>query len=203
MLAIAVLAGFGLKFISERLKTQKSKTAVSFLVYGLVLFEFWNYPPLKVIDISQAPVAYNWIKAQPEDFAIASYPLDADSPNPIYMFYQTKHEKKIINGIIPGTYANQVAQEIKKLSEPKTAGRLKWMGVRYALVHRDGYLETELRDEKEELEKIPQNLGLKLVKSFPAQDCPQKDIMCVQKTGPIDVYEVIALPVEPVPNKSK
>jgi hypothetical protein len=203
MLAVAVLAGFGLKFILERFKSQKVKIAITCLFSGLVLFEFWNWPPYKVIDVSKVPAAYYWLKEEPGDFAIAEYPLDADSPNEMYKFYQTKHEKKIINGTIPGTYANQIAQTIKKLSEPKTAGRLKWMGVRYALVHRDGYLETELIAEKEELDRIPQNLGLKLVKSFPAQGCPQKDIMCVQKTGPIDVYEVIALPVEPVPNKSK
>ena len=66
------------------------------------------------------------------------------------------------------------------------------------MVHRDGYLETELVEEIEELDKIPNNLGLKLVKTFPAQECPRKDIMCVQKTGPIDVYEVAAEPIEPV-----
>jgi len=144
------------------------------------------------------PAVHYWLKGQPGGFVIAEYPLDVDSPNELYKFYQTKHEKKIINGTIPGTYANQVAQTIKKLSEPKTAGRLKGMGVRYALVHREGYLETELVEEIEELDKIPNNLGLKLVKTFPAQECPRKDIMCVQKTGPIDVYEVAAEPIEPV-----
>jgi len=66
------------------------------------------------------------------------------------------------------------------------------MAVRYALVHREGYLETELVEEKEELDKIPHNPGLKLVRSFSAQECPRKDIMCVAKFGPIDVYEVVA-----------
>jgi len=72
------------------------------------------------------------------------------------------------------------------------------MGARYALVHREDYLNTELTEEKEELDRIPKNTGLKFIKSFPNQECPQKDIMCVQKTGPIDVYEVAAEPIEPV-----
>jgi len=51
-------------------------------------------------------------------------------------------------------------------------------------------LETELVEEKEELDKIPHNPGLKLVRSFSAQECPRKDIMCVAKTGLIDVYKI-------------
>lgn len=192
MLSVAVLAGFGLKFILDKFKAQKSKVAIACLFSGLVLFEFWNWPPYKVIDFSKVPAVYYWLKEEPGDFSIVEYPLDADSPNEMYKFYQTKHEKKIINGTIPGTYANKVAQTIKKLSESKTVDRLKGMGVRYALVHREGYLETELIEEIGELDRISHNPGLKLVRSFSAQECPRKDIMCVQKTGQIDVYEVEA-----------
>jgi len=197
MLAVAVLAGFGLKFILERFKTQKSKIAITTLFCGLVLFEFWNWPPYKVIDVSVVPAVYYWLREQPGDFVIAEYPLDADTPNEMYKFYQIKHEKKIINGTIPGTYANKFAQTITKLSNPHTASVLKWMEVKYVLVHREDYLKTELIEEIEELNKIPKNPGLKFLKSFPAQECPQKDIMCVQKTGQIDVYEVVAEPIKP------
>ena len=69
---------------------------------------------------------------------------------------------------------------------------LGWMGVEYALVHWQGYKDTGLVDDSEELNKIPQNPGLKFIKSFAAQECPHKDRMCVQKTGQIDVYEVQA-----------
>ena len=197
MLAVAVLAGFGLKFILERFKSQRTKVALTCLFSGLVLFEFWNWPPYKVIDVSKVPAVYYWLKEQPRDIVIAEYPLDANSPNVMYMFYQTVHEKKIINGTIPETYANKVAHTITKLSSPETAKVLKWMGVRYVLVHRDDYLKSELVEEIEELKKIPQNPGLKFIKTFPAQDCPQEGIMCVKKTGPIDVYEVAAGPIEP------
>jgi len=198
MLAIAVLAGFGLKFILERFKSQKIKIVLTCLFSGLVLLEFWNYPPFKVIDVSKVPTVYYWLKGQPGDFVIAEYPLDADSPNEMYKFYQTKHEKKIINSTIPGTYANKVAQTITKLSDPNTAGVLKWMGVKYVIVHKQDYLNTELIEQIEELNKISKNPGLKFIKSFPTQECLQEDIMCVQKTDPIDVYEVVAQPTEPI-----
>lgn len=197
MLAVAVLAGFGFKFILEKRKTKKAKVAITALCCSLVLFEFWNWPPYKVIDVSRVPQVYYWLKEQAGDFVIAEYPLDADSPNEMYKFYQTAHEKKIINGTIPGTYANKFAQGIAKLSDSKTTGILKWMGVKYILAHREGYLKTELVEDREELDKIQENSGLKFIKAFPAQECPQKDIMCVQKTGPIDVYEVIAALIKP------
>ncbi|MDD5044238.1 MAG: hypothetical protein PHG51_01665 [Candidatus Omnitrophica bacterium] len=192
MLAVAVTAGFGLKFILERFKTKKARLAVSMLFCGLLLFEFWNYPPFKVIDVSRAPQAYSWLKAQAQDFAIAEYPLDCQGANVMYMFYQTKHEKKMINGTIPGTKANDLARTITRLSSPETARMLAWMGVKYVLVHYDGYLQTELIKDKDELETIPKNKGLKLVRSFPEQECLEENIFCTKKTGKIDVYEVVA-----------
>lgn len=197
MLAVAVLAGFGLKFILERFKSQRVRLVLTCLFSGLVLFEFWNWPPYKVIDVSKVSAVYYWLKAQPEDIVIGEYPLDADSSNEMYKFYQTAHQKKMINGTIPGTPANAFAQTIVKLSEPKTAAALKGMGVKYVLVHRQDYIDTGLVDDTEELNKIPQNSGLKFIKTFPAQECPQKDIMCVQKSGPIDVYEVVASAIKP------
>lgn len=197
MLAIAVLAGFGLKFVLGRFKTQKAKIAITCLFTGLVLFEFWNWPPYKVIDVSKVPAVYYWLKEQPGDFAIAEYPIDTNGANVMYMFYQTKHDKKMINGTIPGTYPNKIAKAITKLSDSKTTKVLKWMGVKYILVHREDYLKTELIEEIEELDKIPKIPGLKFIKDFPAQECPEKDIKCTQEIGPIDVYEVIAQPIKP------
>lgn len=197
MLAVAVLAGAGLEFILGRFKTQKAKFAITAFFCSLVLFEFWNYPPYKVIDVSGVPGVYYWLKGQPGDFTIAEYPLDINGANEMYKFYQTAHEKKIINGTTPGTYANKVAQAIIKLSAPKTTGILKWMGARYILVHKQDYLNTELIEDRNELDKIPKNPDLKLIKTFPAQECTQKGIVCIQKTGPIDVYEVITQPIRP------
>ncbi len=197
MLAVAILAGAGLRAIFDKLKSQNVKITVTILFCGLVLFEFWNYPPFKVIDVSKVPDIYYWLKAEPKEVVLAEYPLDTNGSNELYKFYQSVHGKKIINGTVPGIYANKVAQIIVKLSDLKTAGILKWMGVRYVLVHNDNYLSTDLTADKEELTNIRRNPGLKFIKAFPSQECLQKDIMCIQKTGPIDVYEVTALPVEP------
>ena len=201
MLAVAVLAGYGLKFILEKFRSNRSKLAMTILLCGLVLFEYWNYPPFKVIDVSKVPEVYYWLKGQPEDFTIAEYPLYANSPNEVYKFYQTRHEKKIINGSMPGSYANKVIRTITELSDLNTARVLKWMGVKYVIVHREDYIKTGLVEQIEELGKIRRNPGLKFIKSYPLQECPQKNIICIQKTGPIDVYQVTALPIEYKPKQ--
>lgn len=197
MLAIAALAGFGLKYTLGRFKHKISRIAVGAIFCGLVLFEFWNYPPYKVIYLEKVPQVYNWLESQPSDIVIAEYPLDADSPNEMYKFFQTRHEKKMINGPLPGSYANKIALSITRLSSPRTAGVLRWLGVKYVLVHRQDYINTELIEDREELEKVPFNLGLKLIKSFPAQGCMRREMLCLEKSGPIEVYEVIAKAIKP------
>ena len=183
MLAVSVLAGFGLKCILERFKSNKIKIAFTSLVCGLVLFEFLNFPPFKVIDLTKYPKVYDWLKKEKGDFVIAEYPLDADSPNEYYKFCQTIHEKKIINGTIPGTYANKVAKTIWKLSEPRTVGILSWMKVKYVLVHLDAYEKSNDITFVNEFERIKRRdlSGLRFIKSFDS----------------VDVYEVIASPEAP------
>ncbi len=197
MLAVSVLAGFGLKFLLARFKSIKTKTAVTVFCCGLVLFEFWNWPPYKVLDVSKVPEVYYWVKALPADCVIAEYPLDANGPNEMRKLYQVTHEHRMINGTIPGTFANKVSKTITNLSDARTAAVLKWLGVKYVIVHREDYLKDGSVAKKEELERIGKNPKLKLVKTFPAQGCPQKGIMCIRKTGPIDVYEIIAEPEKP------
>lgn len=196
-LALAVLSGFGLSFILEKFNSRNKKFAVAGLFSFLVLFEFWNYPPFKVIDVSKVPIVYYWLKEQPGDFIIAEYPLDSDSTNELYKFYQITHEKRIINGTIPGSSANKFAKTINKLSSIDTPGVLKWMGVKYVIVHKEDYFKTELLESREEPEKISKNNCLKLVKTFNKEECSDKNIMCVQETGEIDVYEITALAKEP------
>lgn len=196
MLAVSVLAGFGLKFIIEK-KGKAGKKALFALFSGLLLFEFWSYPPLKSIDVTAVPSVYYWLREEPKETILAEYPLDADTPNDLYKIFQIQHKKRMINGSIPGTYPNRVAKSAVNLSEARTAGILKSLGVKYVLVHHDGYLLSELIEQKMELEKIPKNKGLKFIKSFPSEECADKNIMCVKKNGIIDVYEVTAAPIKP------
>lgn len=190
MLCVSVLAGFGLKYILERIRTTKKRFAFTALVSCLILFEFTNIPPFHVTDISKPPLVYQWIKEQKGDFAIVEYPLgesvgpgESAIPND-YLFYQRVHQKKMINGAQIGTYAYKVKQKISKIMAPQIPGILSWLGARYVIVHLDRYKTSEDLDAMEVLGEVPdlsKQKGLKFVKRF----------------NSVEVYEVIAKPKKP------
>ncbi|MFH1848400.1 MAG: hypothetical protein ABH825_04200, partial [Candidatus Omnitrophota bacterium] len=149
MLATAALAGFGFSFITSRLKN-RVRIIAACAISLLVLFEFLNFPPYKVIDLTKYPKVYDWLKEQPGDFVIAEYPVDSKSPNEYYRFCQTIHEKKMINGATPGTNGGRLLNMVSRLSSPDTAGTLSWAGVKYVIVHRgpyDNIAEPEMSGE--------------------------------------------------------
>src|SRR4030042_3155718 len=49
MLAVAILSGFGLKSILEKIKDRRNKVILTIFLSIGVFFEFWNYPPFKII----------------------------------------------------------------------------------------------------------------------------------------------------------
>lgn len=197
MLAVAVLAGMGLQALLSGLKHKAARIILAGVVSIGVLAEFWTYPPFKVIDVSVLPQVYYWLRNQPGEFTVAEYPLDLEGPDPQYQFFQTVHQKNIINATTPGTPAHTFSQSLTRLSQPSVAAVLKWMGVRYVLVHRQSYHQTGLVEASQELERIPGNPGLKLIKSFSQEQCPGKNIPCVRRAGEIDVYEVVAAATAP------
>lgn len=190
MLCVSVLAGFGLKYVLEKFKTPKKRFIFTTLITCLVLFEFTNIPPFHVTDIGKPPLVYQWLKEQKGDFAIVEYPLgetvgpgEANMPND-YLFYQRVHQKKLINGAQIGTYAYKVKQKINKIMAPETPGILRWLGAKYVVVHLDRYktaADSEAMDILGETPDLSKQRGLKLVKKF----------------GDVEVYEVMAQPIEP------
>jgi multisubunit Na+/H+ antiporter MnhB subunit len=186
MLALSVLAGYGLAFVRER---RPSGRVLPFVLTALLIFEFWNWPPYRCIEVATPPSVYTWIEQQDTE-AVAEYPLDVSAPNEKYKFFQIFHRKKIVNGALPGTPSNELAATLVNLSRQETTAVLRKMGVGYALVHHDGYLNTGLAQDQQELANIRLNPDLDLVRSFPAEECPDPSLMCVRSAGRIDVYAI-------------
>lgn len=178
ILSVSVLSGFGIKYLLDGFKSRKIKAFILTIIVSLVIFEFMNFPPFKVIDLQRYPKVYNWLKSQPGDFVIAEYPLDFESPNEYYKFCQTIHQKKLINGTIPGTFPNKVAYLMRKLSSPTTILLLRWMRVKYVLVHLETYRESNDLEIIKEYERLKSRSieGLKFLNSF----------------DNVDVYEVLS-----------
>jgi hypothetical protein len=122
LLGVAVLAGFGLKFIFERIKKKPLFTIYYLLFTILILFDFTNIPPLRVTEIPTPPV-YQWLKEQPGDFLIAEYPQPYSEVEA--MFFQRIHQKKMV----------AVTKDLAALYDPSVVGKLRDLGVKYVLVH--------------------------------------------------------------------
>ncbi|MFH1202701.1 MAG: hypothetical protein V1674_07485 [Candidatus Omnitrophota bacterium] len=187
MLCVSVLAGFGLKFILEKIKTSRTKVVFTFFISCLVLFEFTTIPPFHATDLSKnIPEVYSWLKDQKGDLVIAEYPLGESGIgetyiNLDYLLYQRIHQKRLINGAVPGTYAFKIRDKILRITDPGVPSALSWLGVKYVILHLEVYksgmdrLASDVIGEVPDLKKFN---GFKLVRQF-------KDT---------EVYEITAKP---------
>lgn len=101
MLSLATLAGLGVASLwnSSLIKrlSQRGQLGVSFLIAGLVLFEYWPTPiPITPIGPDQVSGFYRQLAADHEDYVIFEVPYKG-VPS---MFYQTIHGKRTIGGRI-------------------------------------------------------------------------------------------------------
>ncbi|GEM_PF-1236098 len=174
MLCVTVLAGYGMKEMLEKIKRKSTRLLFTFFIFSAILFEFTNAPPSRVTDISKIPPVYAWIRDQKGDFILAEYPMAMGASgeaqeNYDYLFYQTIHQKRMVNGAIMGTKAFEIKQKILKIDDPQTVRILKGLGVKYVLLHSEPYRKGDYKEsvnivgEVPILDTIP---GWKLIKTF-------------------------------------
>ncbi|MBI4845327.1 MAG: DUF3108 domain-containing protein [Candidatus Omnitrophica bacterium] len=185
LISMCVLTGFGLRYVFDKIDSSRKRGILVCLLGVVVFFEFLPYPPVRVIDVSNTPALYKWLKNQPADTVIAEYPLDADIR--AYILYQRVHEKKLINGALPGTYAYEVFQKIIDIENPNTAGILSFLGAKYIIIHKDRYQAYEGGNVLGRAPDLSAQASFRLVKSF----------------GPADVYEINAEKIDPKTVKVK
>ena len=131
LLCVAVLAGFGFKFLLEKVRSRRGKILLTIFAFCTLNFEFLNIPPFRSTDISQTPAAYQWLKEQPEDFIIAEYPKAYDESEA--MFFQRIHQKRLAT----------VTEELADIYQVEAVGKLKDLGVKYVVVHTDNIFPSD------------------------------------------------------------
>lgn len=134
MLSLSVLAGYGFTYIFGKLKKPEGKLIMFTIICLLISFEFSTIPvrqtPLKI------PKFYYEIKKDKKDYAILDFPIFmCDSSNELYMYLQTIHEKKIVNGWISRLPQNlgAVLNDVAKLSKSS----LRRYNIKYIVIHKD------------------------------------------------------------------
>jgi hypothetical protein len=166
MLSFSVLMAFGIKFILEKIKNNKTKVGLALLMAFIVIFEFVNFPPFKATDIGASEEAYFWLKDQPSEILVVEYPLEEDD-TVIYLFNQRVHQKCLVNGAPKGTEAYSLTEKITNILDPRTTAILDNLGVTYVVVHFPRYTQVSEREEvKQALEASPEKYNLYLEKDF-------------------------------------
>lgn len=104
MLSLAVLSGYGLKYIFYSYRKVPG-ALIFFIISSLILFEFLSIPyPTASGDV---PLFYKQIAREHENYAIIEIPnITPIQTDPTWIYYQIVHKKKLINGFVnrPPTY---------------------------------------------------------------------------------------------------
>jgi hypothetical protein len=182
MLCVSVLAGIGLASILEKIRNTKKRRIFLSVVLLLIFIEFAPTLPAPMVDAIHPPPVYEWLAKQEGDFTIVEYPIETDYE---YLFWQRIHQKRLVNGALPHTYADEVRKEIVDILRPETPGVLKYLGAKYVILHPDKYLKSEDVPVIGEVPDVSKQKGLKLIRTFEEAR----------------VYEVIAEPVRPEAEK--
>ena len=140
MLSVSILAAYGFKHISNKIRPKKIQILSMTALLLVCLFEFINIPPLKVTFLNKIPPIYNWLSEQKGDFIVAEYPFTLGSAgeaqvNYDYLYYQTIHQKRMVNGAPLGTDAFEIQKRLLKITDPAVPAILRTLGVKYIIFH--------------------------------------------------------------------
>jgi len=72
-----------------------------------------------------------------------------------YLYYQTKHEKKLFNGAPLGSEAFKIKEQVFKVDDLSTVRILKSMGVKYVIVHNNAYKRGEFTESVDVIGALP------------------------------------------------
>lgn len=193
MLALAVLAAYGIKYVLSRLEG-RARPAVACLLTAIVVIEFYSVPfPARSVPIgSDVPAVYAWLADQPEDFAIVEYPI---RPWAQFwgMYFSIHHWKRLVTGFsgYPSPAYLELRSRAENVPSPFTLTDFEQMGIRYLVVHDrpEDDLAPEsitaaiaaLGDRVREAARFP---------SFDVRTAPEVGPYYVQDGGTCTVYEL-------------
>ena len=153
VLFLAILAGYGMFWCSERIRPRWRQILVPLLI-AVMIFELWP-APLRLVkvpgDVEELPRIYKHVDSLPSDAVLIELPiaigeseqkLEADAR---YMYFSTFHWRRLVNGysgFIPQAYMELV--NVILGAAPKVAfSALKAFGVQYILAHTDELSDAE------------------------------------------------------------
>lgn len=141
--ALAALAGIAASWILDRLPGWRGVVAGSALAVFPLVESFAG--PIPYTKAPEIPAVYGWLAAQPDPAPVVEMPLDWELyKNSIYLYWSTTHFKPIANGhstLIPPVFV-EIRDSMDHFPDAASVGRLRSLGFRYVILHRDFYLHA-------------------------------------------------------------
>jgi len=173
VLGLAVLAGAGLDRWLRDVRSNRRRWWTAAATAVLIL-EFAAFPLDARPYSIEIPAVDRWIaeKARTEGpFALVELPV----PDPrdtarsarwqsIYMIHSTAHWQRIVNGYSGFAPAEQDAlfRRLANFPDDASVSAMERLGVRYAVLHRDGYRDAEWDDLQAKLDAFGKRLRLEI-----------------------------------------
>lgn len=153
VLFLAVLSGWGVLWVSERMRGQWRRVLIPLILVAVVV-ELWPLPARLVRvpgSVKELPEIYQKIKALPRDATLLELPLSRGGSEinleteSRFLYYSTFHWRPIVNGYSGfSPRANMGLNQVIALSEPETLlSAFRAFGIQYVLTREAALNETE------------------------------------------------------------
>jgi hypothetical protein len=199
ILAVAVLAGWGLDFLWRKLKPRALRVALAALLLLAVNAEYLCLPQrLMSFPVGRdIPPTYLWLAEQKGDFAVIELPMAGDIGNEAgYMYFSLFHKKKIMNGysgFIPPTadFVHELFQDYPSLA---SVDLLQDLGIKYVIFHAHTLRPLKAQEARDRMKEAFAD-ALREVRTFTYR--LSKPSAMDKYLGDDTVYEVLPGPARP------
>lgn len=193
MLSVAVLAGYGLKYLIQKLKKKEIQVIMICILVLFMNLEYLTIPQkIRFVPIKDnIPPTYKWLKEKHGDFAIIELPfIKPIGQESLFMYFSLYHKKKLVNGysgFIPPSI-DFIRARFAGFPSRASIDILRSLGVKYVILHPDLW-KDEIRDRKMQRMQDKFDSDLKLEKEFHYDLKKKSDKL--KHFGKDLVYEVI------------
>jgi O-antigen/teichoic acid export membrane protein len=140
MTALIPLAALGLQTIWRRLAGNRARIAVVAAAMVVSFGELTIHPAEPRFRTIPTPAEYGAVEQTPVGI-LAEYPLGSSD---VYRFWQTRHERPLLNGAPPETPSDYVRRVVLDPAEPGTARSLSLLGVTAIAIHPNAHVDAEV-----------------------------------------------------------
>jgi hypothetical protein len=141
---LAVLAGFGYKYLDERITQSAIRRALRVTVLAMVGVECGSSPMLLTDVPGQVPDIYKFLRGIDRS-VVVELPMEDWDLSPVYMFWSTRHWNPLVNGysgFSPPDYRETLTR-MRTFPGKPAIERLQSLNVRYILVHESYYKQRD------------------------------------------------------------